>query len=116
MSQRFSGYPQINTPRGNVTLPAGPGDYVAYLDRILRESLPPPKAKPNPKLRVLSRRCRFHARRPLGPPPPPPLNHHLWNNHGIWFVVYTTYPTPLTKERMRQSLQTRCEETARLRR
>jgi hypothetical protein len=34
-------------------------------------------------------------------------NHHLWNNHGTWFVHYTRYPTPFTKERVRRSLQTK---------
>jgi hypothetical protein len=43
-------------------------------------------------------------------------NHHLWNNHGIWFLHYTCYPTPVTKERVRRSLRTRCLEEARRRR
>jgi len=34
-------------------------------------------------------------------------NHHLWNNHGTWFLHYTIHPTPLTKERIRRSLGTR---------
>ena len=21
-------------------------------------------------------------------------NHHLWNNHGTWFLHYTVHPTP----------------------
>ena len=33
--------------------------------------------------------------------------HHLWNNNGTWFVHYTAYPTPLTKQRFRVSLGTR---------
>ena len=43
-------------------------------------------------------------------------NHHLWLNHGIWFVSYTVHPKPWTKERVRQSLKTRCVEVARQRR
>lgn len=43
-------------------------------------------------------------------------NHHLWNNHGTWFLHYTTYPTPLTKERIRRSLGTKDLEVARRRR
>lgn len=34
-------------------------------------------------------------------------NHHLWNNHGTWFVHYVIHPTPLTKERVRRSLGTK---------
>ena len=33
--------------------------------------------------------------------------HHLWNNNGTWFVHYTAYPTPLTKQRFRVSLGTK---------
>lgn len=43
-------------------------------------------------------------------------NHHLWNNHGTWFLHYTVHPTPFTKERIRRSLGTKCLETARQRR
>ena len=43
-------------------------------------------------------------------------NHHLWNNHGTWFVHYTIHPTPLTKERIRRSLGTKDLSTARRRR
>jgi hypothetical protein len=43
-------------------------------------------------------------------------NHHLWNNHGTWFLHYTVHPTPLTKERVRRSLGTKDLETARNRR
>jgi len=43
-------------------------------------------------------------------------NHHLWNNHGTWFLHYTTHPTPFTKERIRRSLGTKSLETARERR
>ena len=43
-------------------------------------------------------------------------NHHLWNNHGTWFLHYTVYPTPFTKERIRRSLGTRELHIARERR
>ncbi len=43
-------------------------------------------------------------------------NHHLWNNNGTWFIHYTVYPTPVTKERIRRSLGTRDLEVARTRR
>lgn len=44
------------------------------------------------------------------------LNHHLWNNHGTWFIHYTVHPTPFTKERVRRSLGTTSLDTARERR
>ena len=31
-------------------------------------------------------------------------NHHLWNNHGTWFLHYTVHPTPFTKEYARKLL------------
>jgi hypothetical protein len=40
-------------------------------------------------------------------------NHHLWNNHGTWFVHYVIHPTPPTKERVRRSLGTKDVEEAR---
>jgi hypothetical protein len=43
-------------------------------------------------------------------------NHHLWNNHGTWFLHYTVHPTPFTKERIRRSLATKDLEVARERR
>lgn len=43
-------------------------------------------------------------------------NHHLWNNNGTWFLHYTTYPTPFTKERVRRSLGTKDLAEARRRR
>ncbi len=43
-------------------------------------------------------------------------NHHLWNNHGTWFLHYTVHPTPFTKERIRRSLGTKDLEAARDRR
>lgn len=43
-------------------------------------------------------------------------NHHLWNNNGTWYLHYTVYPTPFTKERIRRSLGTKRVDTARERR
>jgi hypothetical protein len=43
-------------------------------------------------------------------------NHHLWNNHGTWFLHYTVHPTPFTKERIRRSLATPSLTVARERR
>ena len=43
-------------------------------------------------------------------------NHHLWNNHGTWFLHYTVHPTPFTKERIRRSLGTKDIDIARSRR
>ena len=43
-------------------------------------------------------------------------NHHLWNNHGTWFLHYTIHPTPFTKERVRRSLGTKDVAIARQRR
>ena len=43
-------------------------------------------------------------------------NHHLWNNHGTWFLHYTIHPTPFTKERIRRSLGTKDILVARSRR
>ena len=43
-------------------------------------------------------------------------NHHLWNNHGTWFLHYTVHPTPFTKERIRRSLGTKDILVARARR
>jgi hypothetical protein len=41
------------------------------------------------------------------------INHHLWNNNGIWFIQYTIYPNHNTKNRIRRSLGTRCLKMAR---
>ena len=43
-------------------------------------------------------------------------NHHLWNNHGTWFLHYTVHPTPFTKARVRRSLGTKDVVAARTRR
>jgi hypothetical protein len=47
---------------------------------------------------------------------PENANHHLWNNHGTWFLHYTIHPTPFTKERIRRSLGTKDVAVARDRR
>ncbi len=33
-------------------------------------------------------------------------NHHLWNNHGTWWVHYTLHLPDSTKQRVRASLGT----------
>jgi hypothetical protein len=43
-------------------------------------------------------------------------NHHLWNNNGTWWLHFTVYPTPVTAERRRFSLRTKCTNQARRRR
>ena len=43
-------------------------------------------------------------------------NHHLWDNHGTWFLHYTVHPTSFTKERIRRSLGTKDVRVARERR
>ncbi len=40
-------------------------------------------------------------------------NHLLWNNHGVWWIHYTIYPTPWTQRRVRRNLKTRVVEEAR---
>jgi len=42
--------------------------------------------------------------------------HHLWNNHGTWFVCYTLIDSPFTAKRVRTSLRTHSLKTARIRR
>ena len=44
------------------------------------------------------------------------LNPHLWNNNETRWIHYTIYPTPVTAERIRQSLKTRILSEARKRR
>ena len=43
-------------------------------------------------------------------------NHHLWNNNVTWFLHYTVYPTPITKERIRRSMGTKDVKLAQERR
>ncbi|MFX3681363.1 MAG: hypothetical protein ACN6I3_00410 [bacterium] len=43
-------------------------------------------------------------------------DHHLYNNNGTWWLHYTAYPTPASKERVRCSLRTRELVVARKRR
>jgi hypothetical protein len=40
-------------------------------------------------------------------------NHHIWNNHGTWYLHYVIYPTPITKQRIRRSLGTKYVAEAR---
>ena len=40
-------------------------------------------------------------------------NHHLWNNHGTWYIHYVVHPTVNTKDRIRRSLQTKSIAKAR---
>lgn len=47
---------------------------------------------------------------------PDNLNHHLWNNHGTWWIHLTYHNWDGTKERLRRSLRTRNIEMARRRR
>ena len=44
------------------------------------------------------------------------LNHHIWNNNGVWFAHFTVHPSPVTKERVRCSLNTKSVVEARKRR
>ncbi len=39
--------------------------------------------------------------------------HHLWNNHGTWWVHFTVHRADYTKGRVRRSLGTRSLEEAR---
>ena len=43
-------------------------------------------------------------------------NHHLWNNHGTWWIHYTVYPNAWSAERIRRSLGTKNLDEARRRR
>lgn len=43
-------------------------------------------------------------------------NHLLWDNNGVWWVHYTQHLSDYTKQRVRQSLQTRDLSTAHSRR
>ena len=43
-------------------------------------------------------------------------DHHLWNNHGIWWLHYTLHLPDYTKRRIRRSLHTRDLHEARTRR
>ncbi len=40
--------------------------------------------------------------------------HHLWNNHGTWFIHYTLHRPDCTKQRVRASLGTHDRHAARL--
>ncbi len=43
-------------------------------------------------------------------------DHHLWNNHGTWWIHYTVHQSDYTKRRVRVSLETRNVREARSRR
>jgi hypothetical protein len=43
-------------------------------------------------------------------------DHHLWNNHGTWWIHYTVHQADYTKRRVRVSLETRNLREARSRR
>jgi hypothetical protein len=43
-------------------------------------------------------------------------DHHLWNNHGTWWIHYTVHQPDYTKRRVRVSLETRNLREARHRR
>ncbi len=43
-------------------------------------------------------------------------NHHLWENHGTWWMHYTLHLPDFTKRRIRQSLATKRVGIARRRR
>jgi len=46
----------------------------------------------------------------------PGPNHHLWNNHGIWWLHCTVHRPDGTADRLRASLKTADLPTARRRR
>jgi len=43
-------------------------------------------------------------------------DHHLWNNHGTWWLHYTLHMADFTKRRVRKSLGTHDVAEARTRR
>ena len=43
-------------------------------------------------------------------------DHHLWNNHGTWWLHYTLHMADFTKHRVRKSLGTHDVNEARTRR
>lgn len=50
---------------------------------------------------------RLSIRVPGGNP-----HHHLWNNHGTWWVHFTEHLPDFTKRRVRKSLRTSDEKEA----
>jgi hypothetical protein len=40
-------------------------------------------------------------------------NHHLWNNHGTWFIHYVVHYSDGSSERFRDSLGTKSLDDAR---
>lgn len=65
-----------------------------------------------PKSRIMSNLTKLPGIRVDAENP----NHHLWDNHGTWFLHYTVHPTSFTKERIRRSLGTKDVKVARERR
>lgn len=43
-------------------------------------------------------------------------NHHIWKNRNQWWLAVVTYPTPVTAERVRINLKTKCVKQARIER
>jgi hypothetical protein len=41
------------------------------------------------------------------------LDHHLWNNHGVWWIHYTVLLDGVRQRRVRHSLATRDRDEAR---
>jgi len=79
---------------------------------VFLSSSPDAPTQPATQTRLMTTIARLPAIR-IRPENP---NHHLWNNHGTWFLHYTVHPTPLTKERIRRSLGTKDLSAARRRR
>jgi len=80
---------------------------IGFLFSHLLRDPPPPKKSRNMTTLTQLPGLRVRAENP---------NHHLWNNHGTWFLHYTVHPTPFTKERIRRSLGTKDLAAARDRR
>jgi len=80
---------------------------IGFLFSHLLRDQPPPKKSRNMTTLTQLPGLRVRAENP---------NHHLWNNHGTWFLHYTVHPTPFTKERIRRSLGTKDLAAARDRR
>ena len=53
---------------------------------------------------------------PISAHKPKNPDHHLWNNHGTWWLHYTMHLPDYTKRRIRKSLGTHNVEEARQRR
>jgi hypothetical protein len=94
------------TPRRTKALPETKTDLMprsVFLSTLMRE----PQPSRIMSLLIAAPSLRIHPENP---------DHHLWNNHGTWFVHYTVHPTPFTKQRVRASLGTKHLAAARERR